>query len=161
MIFVILCTINVYSQKDTIVIIVDKNADYLIFHEDIPILKADFEYDAKYINQKFFVFEMKSHYFDGTRKAHLAKLNISEIKEGYRDWKIDKYQIKILKTELSRFKLTTTDAINKASSVGEIDSLVYFDPYERKIQFVVFKDSLDNEEIILYRVVAFRFFVIE
>lgn len=41
------CTLVSYAQKDTLVIIVDKNADYVLFKDNIPITKYDSDYSKK------------------------------------------------------------------------------------------------------------------
>lgn len=152
---------NAYAQKDTIVIILNKNADYLYFEDSSYTTDKYYDYDTKYAGQRYFSANIKSHYLgtDDEMYAYLARVNIVEIKKGYRNWNIDQYQLKIPRTELSRFKHITTDAINTASSYNEIENLLYFNSNQEDIQYVLFKKDLNNDEITLYRVICSRNYV--
>jgi hypothetical protein len=157
-ILVSLSTFSVYAQRDTIVIMLDKNKDYLYFNENNRTTDKYYNYSSEDAGQEYFSVNIKSHYLgpDSVMFAYDARVYLVQIKEGYKKWNIDKYEISIPRSELSSFELITTDAINKASNNDEIENLLYFNSQGEKVQYLVFKDDLKNKEITLYRIDCYR-----
>jgi len=153
-ILIFLNVINVFAQRDTTVIIVDKNADYVFHEENLVTTDKYYDYTKEYTGQDYFSMYIKCHYYDGKSYDWLARVVISQIKKGYRKWKIDDYEIIIKKSDISKYKTISADLINQAKTEMEVDHLVGLYASEDKVLYVVFKRDLQKDSITLYRVIA-------
>jgi len=156
LLIILICfnVINVFAQRDTTVIIVDKNADYVFYEENLQTTDKYYSYTKEYSGQYYFSMYIKSHYYDGTPDDWFARVVISQIKKGYRKWKIDDYEVTIKKSDLSKYKTISADLINQAKTEMEVDHLVGLYASEDKVLYVVFKRDLQKDSITLYRVIA-------
>ncbi len=126
------CLISI-AQNDTLVIIVDRNADYVFFDESIYICEDNVDYKDVYqkgSHVHHFGITIRCHYYDGMDYDWVARLELTQIKNGYRNWSNKSFVKKIATKDLRNYKLFTSDDINKIKipAISLVHRLVYENP---------------------------------
>jgi len=144
----------VFSQsRDTEVIVVDKNADYIHFEDHHITTDKYLDYSAENSGQSRFTVSIKCHYLDEKPDyAWIARTQLYQMKRGYKNWKINDYEIRIKRNDLSHFKTVSAETINKTKDIMYISRLIGYNAEEDRVIYTVFKRDLRNETITLYRV---------
>jgi len=141
-----------FSQtvKDTVVVIVDTTAQYVEYSEAI-IPNGNIHYDegSSAEGKKSFMIAIKGHYFDGTDDADSAFIVLDKIYKG--NWQVDimRSEIKVLKRDLEKYSIVSSEYLNKARGQGRISRVFrcggISSPPTWPFHFVVFKSDLDDK----------------
>jgi len=154
-IFVCLCTLNIFAQKDTTIVIVDRAAEYVNYKERyISKEEHKHEENTSILGRVSFHIDIESNYFDKSKIKELPNIALIKAFNGSSYFKIDYPEIKIKKKHLKKFKIVTSKTLHETTSERKIHNLIGLSPYERKIVYVVFKSDLLNEYITLHRTIA-------
>lgn len=154
-IFACILTLNLFAQRDTTVVIVEKNADYIYFRDYLETTDKYNNYNSQNSGQTFFSISIKCHYYDDDPNDEwFARIELDQMKKGFRNWEIDDYEITIHKNDLHNFKTVSAETINKSKDIMEISRLIGLYANEKKVIYVVFKRDLKHDTITLYRVTS-------
>jgi hypothetical protein len=147
LLFVLLCSLCSHAQgRDTLVVLVDTTASYVKYTETI-IPNSFFRYrDAPSAHGKLEseIGILDCHYYDGTQDADIAAVALTKIYKGhYVD--IINSEIQILKKDIKKYKVITSEWINKELDEIKLRGAFSDIPTTRYVShFIVFKSELDN-----------------
>lgn len=154
-IIVTLMATSLYGQRDTIVILTEKNADFITYEETVRITDDFEDYEKEFHNQFIFTIKIKCHYYDGKHFDWFARILLMQMKNGFRNWDIDNYKITINKDSISNYRVITADSIHKIKKEKEIKELIGLSPSKEKVIYHIFKRDFNKKNIILYRVAPY------
>lgn len=153
----ILCFLDLAlkAQKDTIIVIVDRTAEYVNYKERY-ISKEEHkqEENTSILGRVSFHVDIESNYFDKSKIKELPNIALSKAFNGSSYFKIDYPEVIIKKKYLKRYKIVTSKTLHETISERKIDDLIGLSPYKLKIVYVVFKSDLLNEHITLHRTIV-------
>jgi len=139
-----------FSQtvKDTVVVVIDTTAQYVKYSEArIPNGGINYNEGSSAHGKKTFRVVIKGHYLDHTVDADIAAVVLEKIYKG--NWQVDimSSEIKVLKKDIEKYSIVSSEYLNKANQRNITDAFrcVLPSSHTWPFHFVVFKSDLDDK----------------
>jgi len=147
LIILLLFSTVAFSQtvKDTVVVVVDTTTQYVKYSESIiPNESLHYNEGSTAYGKKTFRIAIKGHYLDGTDYDDSAVVVLDKIYKGH--WKVNILcsEIKVLKKDLEKYSIVSSEYLNKANQRNITDAFrcVLPSSHTWPFHFVVFKSDL-------------------